>query len=34
MTHRKAVGAMLLATLMWSIAGVVTRHLEIGRAHV
>jgi drug/metabolite transporter (DMT)-like permease len=28
MTHRRAVGLMLLATLMWSIAGVVTRHLD------
>ncbi len=32
MTHRKAVGAMLLATLMWSIAGVVTRHLDAARS--
>ncbi len=28
MTHRRAVLLMLLVTLMWSIAGVVTRHLE------
>ena len=28
MTHRRAVALMILATLMWSIAGVVTRHLE------
>jgi drug/metabolite transporter (DMT)-like permease len=32
MTHRKAVAAMLLATLMWSIAGVVTRHLDAARS--
>ena len=32
MTHRKAVGAMLLATLMWSIAGVATRHLDTARS--
>jgi drug/metabolite transporter (DMT)-like permease len=28
MTHRKAVLMMVVAALMWSIAGVVTRHLE------
>ena len=28
MTHRRAVALMVLVTLMWSIAGVVTRHLE------
>ena len=32
MTHRKAVAAMLMATLMWSIAGVVTRHLDAARS--
>ena len=32
MTHRKAVAMMLLATLMWSIAGVVTRHLDSARS--
>jgi drug/metabolite transporter (DMT)-like permease len=32
MTHRKAVLVMVAATLMWSIAGVVTRHLESARA--
>ena len=32
MTHRQAAAAMLAATLMWSIAGVVTRHLEQARA--
>jgi drug/metabolite transporter (DMT)-like permease len=32
MTHRGAVGAMLLATLMWSVAGVVTRHLDAARS--
>jgi drug/metabolite transporter (DMT)-like permease len=32
MSHRKAVGVMLLATLMWSIAGVVTRHLDAARS--
>jgi drug/metabolite transporter (DMT)-like permease len=31
MTHRRAVALMILATLMWSIAGVVTRHLEAAR---
>jgi drug/metabolite transporter (DMT)-like permease len=28
MTHRQGVAAMLLVTLLWSIAGVVTRHLD------
>ncbi|HET9206688.1 MAG TPA: permease, partial [Burkholderiaceae bacterium] len=32
MTHSKAVALMVLVTLMWSIAGVVTRHLEAARA--
>jgi drug/metabolite transporter (DMT)-like permease len=32
MTHRKAVWVMVAAALMWSIAGVVTRHLEAARA--
>ena len=32
MTHRRAVLAMVLVTLMWSIAGVVTRHLEAARS--
>lgn len=32
MTHRHAVLTMIAATLMWSIAGVVTRHLEAARA--
>ncbi|MEW6703468.1 MAG: DMT family transporter [Pseudomonadota bacterium] len=32
MTHRRAVAAMVLVTLMWSIAGVVTRHLEAARS--
>lgn len=31
MTHRKAVFLMLLVTLLWSTAGVVTRHLEAAR---
>jgi drug/metabolite transporter (DMT)-like permease len=31
MTHHRAVAAMVAATLMWSIAGVVTRHLEVAR---
>jgi drug/metabolite transporter (DMT)-like permease len=31
MTHRGAVLAMVLVTLLWSIAGVVTRHLEVAR---
>lgn len=32
MTHRQAVATMLLVTLLWSIAGVVTRHLESAAA--
>ncbi len=32
MTHRKAVLAMIAATLMWSIAGVVSRHLDSARS--
>ena len=28
LTHRRAVGLMICATLLWSIAGVVTRHLS------
>jgi drug/metabolite transporter (DMT)-like permease len=32
MTHRKAVALMVAVTLMWSIAGVVTRHLEAARS--
>lgn len=32
MNHRQAVATMVVATLMWSIAGVVTRHLEAARA--
>lgn len=32
MTHRRAVWVMVAAALMWSIAGVVTRHLEGARA--
>ena len=32
MTHSRAVLLMVLVTLMWSIAGVVTRHLEAARA--
>ena len=32
MTHGKAVSLMLLVTLMWSTAGVVTRHLEEARS--
>ena len=31
MTHRRAVLVMICATLMWSIAGVVSRHLESAR---
>ncbi len=31
MTHRKAVWLMVAATLMWSIAGVVSRHFETAR---
>jgi drug/metabolite transporter (DMT)-like permease len=32
MTHRQAVAGMLLVTLLWSIAGVVTRQLESARS--
>jgi drug/metabolite transporter (DMT)-like permease len=32
MTHRKAVALMILVTLLWSIAGVVTRQLDSARA--
>lgn len=32
LTHSKAVTLMVLVTLMWSIAGVVTRHLESARS--
>jgi drug/metabolite transporter (DMT)-like permease len=32
MTHRRAVVLMLLCTLLWSIAGVVTRHLDAARS--
>ena len=32
LTHAKAVALMVLVTLMWSIAGVVTRHLESARS--
>ncbi|NRF69837.1 DMT family transporter [Aquincola sp. S2] len=32
MTHSRAVSLMVLVTLMWSIAGVVTRHLDSARS--
>jgi drug/metabolite transporter (DMT)-like permease len=32
MTHRRAVLLMVAVTLLWSVAGVVTRHLESARA--
>jgi drug/metabolite transporter (DMT)-like permease len=32
MSHRRAVALMIVVTLMWSIAGVVTRHLEAARS--
>ena len=32
MTHRRAVALLILCTLMWSIAGVVTRHLDAARS--
>jgi drug/metabolite transporter (DMT)-like permease len=32
MSHRKAVWTMVAATLMWSIAGVVSRHLQAARS--
>jgi drug/metabolite transporter (DMT)-like permease len=31
-SHRRAVALMVLATLLWSIAGVVTRHLDAARS--
>ena len=31
MTHRRAVVLMVAVTLMWSIAGIVTRHLDSAR---
>ena len=31
-THRNAVWVMVAAALMWSIAGVVSRHLETARS--
>lgn len=32
MTHRRAVALMVLVTLLWSVAGVVTRHLDAARS--
>jgi drug/metabolite transporter (DMT)-like permease len=32
LTHSRAVGVMVLVTLLWSTAGVVTRHLESARS--
>jgi drug/metabolite transporter (DMT)-like permease len=32
MTHQRAAALMVLATLMWSMAGVVTRHLDAARS--
>lgn len=32
LTHQRAVGVMVAVTLMWSTAGVVTRHLEAARS--
>ncbi|MBP7423693.1 MAG: EamA family transporter, partial [Sulfuritalea sp.] len=32
MSHPRAVALMVLATLLWSIAGVVTRHLDAARS--
>jgi drug/metabolite transporter (DMT)-like permease len=32
MTHRRAVSLMIVVTLLWSIAGVVTRHLDSARS--
>lgn len=32
MTHRRAVALMILVTLLWSLAGVVTRHLDAARS--
>ena len=32
LTHRRAVATMLVVTLLWSIAGVVSRHLDSARS--
>lgn len=32
MSHRRAIALMVLVTLLWSIAGVVTRHLDAARS--
>ncbi|MCE9568815.1 MAG: hypothetical protein K8R10_02205, partial [Rhodocyclales bacterium] len=32
MSHARAVALMVLVTLLWSIAGVVTRHLDAARS--
>ena len=32
MTHRRAVALMILTTLLWSMAGVVTRQLDAARS--
>eukprot|EP01136_Pigoraptor_vietnamica_P010167 Opistho-1_new@47479 len=32
MTHGRAVALMIVVTLLWSIAGVVTRHLDAARS--
>lgn len=32
MTHRRAVALMVLVTLLWSMAGVITRHLDAARS--
>ena len=32
MTHRRAIALMILAAFLWSIAGVVTRHLDAARS--
>ena len=32
MTHARAVALMFLATLLWSIAGIVTRHLDAAQS--
>ena len=32
MTHARAVALMVLVTLLWSIAGVITRHLDAARS--
>ena len=34
MSHTRAVSLMVLVTLLWSTAGVVSRHLEAGLQYI